>query len=141
MSAMINALPDNLAKLVGVCLDTAHVWAAGYDLINDFDGVFQNFDDAIGLDRLECLHLNDSKAKLGSHLDRHDLIGEGSIGAEPFRRLMPHARLIFVPKVFEKVRFLSENTLNGQVRHQNLTHRTSHIRLAHYRRTIGILNS
>ncbi|MEP6765881.1 MAG: deoxyribonuclease IV [Gemmatimonadaceae bacterium] len=101
MAAMLNALPKNVSKRVGVCLDTAHVWAAGYDLINDFDGVFQKFDDTIGLDRLECLHLNDSKAKLGSHLDRHDLIGEGSIGAEPFRRIMTDDRLSLVPKVIE----------------------------------------
>ncbi|MEP6781804.1 MAG: deoxyribonuclease IV [Gemmatimonadaceae bacterium] len=101
MAAMLNALPQNLSNRVGVCLDTAHVWAAGYDLINDFDGVFQKFDDTIGLDRLECLHLNDSKAKLGSHLDRHDLIGEGSLGAEPFRRIMTHDRLSLVPKVIE----------------------------------------
>lgn len=101
MAAMLNTLPKNLSKRVGVCLDTAHVWAAGYDLINDFDGVFQKFDDTIGLDRLECLHLNDSKAKLGSHLDRHDLIGEGSLGAEPFRRIMTHDRLSVVPKVIE----------------------------------------
>lgn len=101
MAAMLSALPENLSKRVGVCLDTAHVWAAGYDLINDFDGVFQRFDDTIGLDRLACLHLNDSKAKLGSHLDRHDLIGEGNIGAEPFRRIMTHDRLSLVPKVIE----------------------------------------
>ena len=101
MAAMLRALPKNLSTRVGVCLDTAHVWAAGYDLINDFDGVIQKFDDTIGLHRLECLHLNDSKAKLGSHLDRHELIGEGTIGADAFRRIMTHDRLSTIPKVIE----------------------------------------
>lgn len=101
MAALLDALPPQLSKRVGVCLDTAHVWAAGYDLINDYDGVIQQFDDTIGLARLECLHLNDSKAKLGSHLDRHELIGEGTIGAGAFRRIMTDDRLCAIPKVIE----------------------------------------
>lgn len=101
MAALLQLIPANLRKRVGVCLDTAHVWAAGYDLINDYDGVIQKFDDTLGLSRLECLHLNDSKAKLGSHLDRHELIGEGTIGANPFRRIMTDDRIKTVPRVIE----------------------------------------
>ena len=101
MAALIEAVPKSLRSRVGVCLDTAHVWAAGYDLINDYDGVMHKFDDVIGLSRLEALHLNDSKAKLGSHLDRHELIGEGTIGANPFRRIMTDDRIKNVPRVIE----------------------------------------
>jgi len=101
MAALLEAIPKSLRSRVGVCLDTAHVWAAGYDLINDYDGIIQKFDDVIGLSRLEALHLNDSKAKLGSHLDRHELIGEGTIGAEPFRRIMTDDRIKQVPRVIE----------------------------------------
>lgn len=101
MAALLEAIPAHLRSRVGVCLDTAHVWAAGYDLINDYDGTIQKFADTIGLARLECLHLNDSKAKLGSHLDRHELIGEGTIGANPFRRIMTDDRLAKVPRVIE----------------------------------------
>lgn len=101
MAALIELIPAALRSRVGVCLDTAHVWAAGYDLINDYDGVITQFDDFIGLSRLECLHLNDSKAKLGSHLDRHELIGEGTIGAGAFRRIMTDDRIKHVPRVIE----------------------------------------
>ena len=101
MAALIEAVPKALRSRIGVCLDTAHVWAAGYNLINDYDGVIQQFDDVIGLSRLKALHLNDSKAKLGSHLDRHELIGEGTIGAQPFRRIMTDDRIKNVPRVIE----------------------------------------
>ncbi len=101
MHAIVSAIPAPLASRVGVCLDTAHIWAAGYDLINDYDGVFAQFDDIIGFDRLGCLHLNDSKAALGSHLDRHELIGEGTIGAEAFRRIMTDERMAHVPRIIE----------------------------------------
>jgi deoxyribonuclease-4 len=101
MAALLNALPQELSIRVGVCLDTAHVWAAGYDITNDFDAVFREFDDTLGMARLECLHLNDSKAKLGSHLDRHELIAEGTIGASAFRRIMSDDRFATIPKVIE----------------------------------------
>ncbi len=101
MADLIDALPASLASRVGVCLDTAHIWAAGYDLVADYDGVWERFNDTIGFARLGCLHLNDSKAALGSHLDRHELIGEGTIGADAFRRLMTDARLAHVPRIIE----------------------------------------
>ncbi len=101
MAALLEAIPSALRQRVGVCLDTAHVWAAGYDLVSDFDGVMAQFDDVLGLPQLRCLHLNDSKAKLGSHLDRHELIAEGTIGADPFRRIMTDERLALIPKIIE----------------------------------------
>ena len=64
---------------MGVCLDTCHVYDGGYDIIGDLDGVLQAFDEIIGLDRLKAIHLNDSKNPIGSHKDRHEKIGEGSL--------------------------------------------------------------
>lgn len=101
MAALLALLPSHVQGRVGVCLDTAHIWAAGYDLCADYDGVWARFADTIGFERLGCLHLNDSKAALGSHLDRHELIGEGTIGAEPFRRIMTDPRLHHVPRIIE----------------------------------------
>lgn len=101
MAALLALIPAPLCTRVGVCLDTAHIFAAGYDLVGDFDGVWQRFSDVIGLERLGLIHLNDSKAPLGSHKDRHELIGVGMIGDEPFRRLMTDPRLATVPKLLE----------------------------------------
>lgn len=101
MAALLELIPATLRARVGVCLDTAHVFAAGYDLVGDFDGVWQRFGDVIGFERLGLIHLNDSKAPLGSHKDRHELIGVGMIGDEPFRRLMTDPRLATVPKLLE----------------------------------------
>ena len=101
MASLLARLPEDVASRTGVCLDTAHIWAAGYDLVHDYDGVWERFGETIGFDRLGCLHLNDSKAALGSHLDRHELIGEGTIGADAFRRIMTDARLAHVPRIIE----------------------------------------
>ncbi len=86
---------------IGVCVDTCHVFSAGYDLINDYEGVVARFDDALGLDRLKVMHLNDSKTPFESHRDRHELIAEGSLGARPFQQVMNDPRLVGVPKVIE----------------------------------------
>ncbi len=101
MADLLARIPAAQHHRLGVCLDTAHIWAAGYDLVQDYDGVWQQFGEQLGFDRLGCLHLNDSKAALGSHLDRHELIGEGQIGAEAFRRIMHDPRLAHVPKILE----------------------------------------
>ncbi len=92
--------PEARAR-VGVCLDTCHLWAAGYDLVDDYDGVVTHFADTVGLDRLRFFHLNDSAFGLGSHRDRHAGIGEGTLGELPFRRLMTDERLRAIPKVLE----------------------------------------
>ena len=101
MASLLERIPSALRPRVGVCLDTAHVWAAGYDVATQYDEVWQQFADTLGFDQLGCLHLNDSKAKLGSHLDRHDLIGEGTIGSAVFQRIMTDPRLAQIPKILE----------------------------------------
>ena len=101
LATMIERVPAHLRPRLGVCADTAHLFASGYDLAGDFDGVWARFADTVGMDRLRMLHLNDSKAPLGSRRDRHELIGEGAIGAGAFQRIMTDARFAAVPKVIE----------------------------------------
>ena len=91
----------SLSGKVGVCLDTCHVWDAGYDIVNDLDGVLTQFDKVIGLDRLKALHLNDSMNPLGAHKDRHAQIGAGHIGLETFRRVVKHPALRGLPFILE----------------------------------------
>jgi deoxyribonuclease-4 len=87
----------------GVCLDTCHSFAAGYDLLtpDGYASTFAEFDQLIGIDRLACFHFNDSKKGLGSHVDRHDHIGQGALGLEPFRMLLNDPRFRSVPKILE----------------------------------------
>ena len=101
IAAIIDRIPRALRPRVGVCADTAHLFAAGYDLAGDFEAVWARFDDTVGRERLRMLHLNDSKAPLGSRRDRHELIGAGTLGAEPFRRIMTDDRFVAIPKVIE----------------------------------------
>lgn len=88
-------------RRVGVCLDTCHVFQAGYDIVNDLDGVLTQFDRIIGLDRLHFLHINDAKYELGAHKDRHAAIGEGLIGLEAFNRIVNHPALKDLPFCLE----------------------------------------
>jgi deoxyribonuclease-4 len=92
--------PDHRAR-VGVCLDTCHVYSAGYDLVGDYEGVVANLADTVGLERLRLFHLNDSQCPFGSRKDRHAEIGEGSLGDAPFRSIMNDERFAAVPKVLE----------------------------------------
>ena len=101
MAMLLSLIPAAVRPRVGVCVDTCHLFAAGYDIVNDWDGVWTQFDDVIGLSMLGMLHLNDSKTPLGARRDRHELIGEGCIGSGAFRRLMTDPRLTTVPKVIE----------------------------------------
>ena len=78
---------------VGVCIDTQHAWASGYDWRNKFDKIWDDFDDIVGMDYLVALHLNDSKSDLGSRVDRHDNIGMGKLGKETFKSFMQEERL------------------------------------------------
>lgn len=98
-------------EVLGVCLDTCHVHDAGYDIVSDLDGVLQSFDEIIGLDRLCAIHLNDSKNPLGSHKDRHEKIGEGSIGLKGFERIVNHPKLRDLPMFLE-----TPNDLEGYAR-------------------------
>lgn len=101
LDAIIARIPPERAEGVGVCFDTCHAFAAGYDLVDDWDGVWARFDDVVGLDRLRLFHVNDSKHPLGSHRDRHEHLGRGALGEEPFRRLMTDDRFTDVPKLLE----------------------------------------
>ena len=86
---------------VGVCLDTCHVYDAGYDILGDLDGVLAEFDKVIGLPRLRALHINDSKNPFASHKDRHECISKGSLGEEAFRAVMNHPALANKPMILE----------------------------------------
>lgn len=97
--AIIDGVERN--ERVGVCLDTCHVFAAGYNIVNDLDGVLTRFDKSIGLNRLRFIHLNDSKFDLGQHKDRHAAIGEGYIGLEAIRRIVNHPALRQLPFCLE----------------------------------------
>ena len=86
---------------LGVCLDTCHVYDAGYDVVNRLDDVLAEFDRVLGLDRLKAIHLNDSKNPMGSHKDRHEQIGKGSLGLEAVVRIVNHPALRGLPFYLE----------------------------------------
>ena len=90
-----------LQEKMGVCLDTCHVWDGGYDIVNELDGVLEDFDRIIGLSRLKAVHINDSMNPLGAHKDRHAKIGEGAIGLEAFIRIINHPKLRHLPFILE----------------------------------------
>lgn len=96
---------------VGVCLDTCHVYDAGYDIVQNLDGVIAEFDRIIGLDRLKAIHINDSKNPFESHKDRHEKIGEGALGLEAFVRIINHPNLRELPFYLE-----TPNELTGYAR-------------------------
>ncbi|MEA4890148.1 MAG: deoxyribonuclease IV [Clostridiaceae bacterium] len=91
----------DLRAHMGVCLDTCHVYDAGYDVVHDLDGVLAEFDRVIGLDRLYAIHLNDSKNPFGSHKDRHEKIGQGSLGLDGITRIITHPLLRDLPFFLE----------------------------------------
>lgn len=93
---------------MGVCLDTCHVHDGGYDIVHNLDGVLEEFDRIIGLNRLKALHLNDSKNPLGAHKDRHEKIGEGNIGTAAFEKIVNHPYLKGLPMFLE-----TPNELDG----------------------------
>ena len=98
----LKAIIDAVGKdSLGVCLDTCHVYDAGYDIVHDLDGVLAEFDRVIGLHRLRALHLNDSKNPMGSRKDRHECIGRGSLGVETFERIVNHPALRDKPMILE----------------------------------------
>jgi deoxyribonuclease-4 len=98
--AEIISLVKHQDKL-GVCLDTCHMWSAGYDIVNDFDGVMHKFDQIVGLDRLKVWHINDSKNPFNSRKDRHANIGEGTIGGEAIKRIVHHELCANKPLILE----------------------------------------
>ena len=88
---------------MSVCIDTAHAFAAGFDFRdkNAFQKIFDDFDRIIGIEKLKCFHLNDSKKPLGSRVDRHEHIGKGFIGLDGFRNIMNEERIAHIPKILE----------------------------------------
>ena len=86
---------------LGVCLDTCHIYDAGYDIVNNLDGVLEEFDRVIGLERLKAIHINDSKNPLGSAKDRHETIGDGHLGLDTLRKVINHPRLRDLPFYLE----------------------------------------
>jgi deoxyribonuclease-4 len=101
LAALIDRVPASLRHRMGVCVDTCHAYSAGYDLVNAYDAVWAKFDDIVGMSRLKVMHLNDSKMPFNSKRDRHELIGEGSLGDVAFRHVMNDERLARIPKVLE----------------------------------------
>lgn len=91
----------DLADHMGVCLDTCHVFDGGYDIVNNLDGVLDQFDATVGIERLKAIHINDSKNPLGSHKDRHERIGHGHIGLDAFERIVNHPALRNLPFILE----------------------------------------
>ena len=98
LKLILDAVGD---ERMGVCLDTCHVYDAGYDIVQDLDGVLEEFDRVIGLDRLKALHINDSKNPFASHKDRHECIGSGTLGLATFERIVNHPRLQDKPMILE----------------------------------------
>jgi len=96
---------------IGVCFDTCHVYDAGYDIVNNLDGVLNEFDHVVGLDKLKAIHLNDSKNPIASHKDRHEKIGDGSIGLDAFGRIINHPALKHLPFYLE-----TPNDIEGYAR-------------------------
>ena len=109
----------NLQNKIGVCLDTCHVYDAGYDIVNDLDTILDKFDELIGLNKLMAIHLNDSLNPINSHKDRHAKINQGSIGLDAFVRIINHPKLKNLPFILEtpneldgyavEIRILKEN--------------------------------
>ena len=98
----LRAIIDGVGKdNIGVCLDTCHMYDAGYDIAGDLDGVLAEFDRIVGLDRLKALHLNDSKNPYASHKDRHECLGQGHLGLDTFRRIVNHPLLKDKPMILE----------------------------------------
>lgn len=101
LAVLRSLIGSEVRHRVAYCADTCHLYSAGYDLVRDYDGVWRRWDEVLGLGLLRCLHLNDSKTPFASCRDRHELIAEGSLGPQPFRRIMTDPRLAHVPKILE----------------------------------------
>ncbi|MEK5184521.1 deoxyribonuclease IV [Solibacillus sp. FSL W7-1324] len=99
LARIIDGVTNN--ERLSICMDTCHIHDAGYDVVNDFDGVLNEFDKTIGLDRLKVLHINDSKNVRGAAKDRHENIGFGEIGFEAMHYIVHHPQLMHLPKILE----------------------------------------
>lgn len=115
LAALREAVAGDVRDRVGFCADTCHLYSAGYDLVGDYDGVWEAWETVIGLPHLRCLHLNDSKTPFNSHRDRHELIAEGSLGKRPFQRIMRDPRFAGIPKLLETPKGDDEVTNDRQM--------------------------
>jgi deoxyribonuclease-4 len=98
---------------IGICLDTCHIFAAGYDIKEKYQETIQSFDDIIGLEHLRVIHINDSKKPCGSRVDRHEHVGEGQIGLESFKQLMNDSRLAHISKILETPKDSAEDDIKN----------------------------
>ena len=101
LALLRSLIGDDVRHRIAFCADTCHLYSSGYDLRGDYDGVWRHWEETLGLESLRCLHLNDSKTTFASRRDRHELIAEGSLGPEPFRRIMTDPRLAHVIRILE----------------------------------------
>ena len=101
LATLRSLIGEDVRHRIAFCADTCHLYSSGYDLVGDYNGVWRRWDRILGLDSLRCLHLNDSKTPFASCRDRHELIAEGSLGPQPFRRIMTDRRLARVIKILE----------------------------------------
>lgn len=113
IASIINKVKLN--EKLGVCLDTCHVYSAGYDIVNNLDQVLEEFDKIIGLDRLKAIHLNDSKMPFASNKDRHEKIGQGTIGLDTIINIINHPKLKHLPFYLE-----TPNELDGYLEEINI---------------------
>jgi deoxyribonuclease IV len=110
-----DAVGQHVRHRIGFCADTCHLYSAAYDIVRDYDGVWARWGAEIGFEHLHCLHLNDSKTPFASRRDRHELIGEGTLGPEPFRRIMRDPRFERVIKVIETPKGDDDVTLDRRM--------------------------
>lgn len=101
LAAILQGIPDKLHPRLGVCFDTCHAYSAGYDLVEDYEGVWAEFEQVLGMEWLGLFHMNDSRNPLASRKDRHEHLGEGTLGPEPFRRIVQDPRFRDIPKILE----------------------------------------
>jgi len=101
LAAILDGIPSNLHSRLGVCFDTCHAYSAGYDLVEDYQGVWEQFEHVLGFEWLGLFHMNDSMNPFASRKDRHQHLGEGTLGAEPFRRIVQDPRFEGIPKILE----------------------------------------
>jgi len=118
LAAILRQVPNELQDRLGVCFDTCHAYSAGYDLIGDYNGVWSAFSDILGLERLGLFHMNDSKNPFASRKDRHEQLGQGSLGVEPFRRIVQDSRFDGTPKILETPK--EDDPVGNDLRNLNL---------------------
>jgi deoxyribonuclease-4 len=115
LAELRDRIPARFRRRIGFCADTCHLYSAGYDLVRDFDAVWARWDAVIGLEHLRVLHLNDSKTPFNSRRDRHALIGEGSLGPGPFRRIMTDPRFRRLIRILETPKGADEVTMDRKM--------------------------